>query len=388
MKNRIQEEFIRLNAFDSESFHERKIAEYIKGRLQEQGLEVTIDDAGEKLLEKHPNAASNIYGFLKGNTEGTPILFSSHLDTVSPGKGKKVVIHENGTFTSDGTTVLGADDISGIVSIMEALSVIQEKKLKHPDIEVLFTVAEESYCEGSKYVDYGRLHAKRGYVLDLVGPIGRTAVAAPSVLSLIVQITGKAAHAGFAPEEGINALSIAVDALSKIPTGHINEITTVNFGSIHGGSGINIVPEKVVVEGEIRSLDHENALQESGRIKSIFEKAAENLGGQAEVSIMEHIKAYRINEEESVVKRFNLAVSELYNDISDAGPGGSKRCRMPECITTYGGSDANRLNEHGISTIVVACAMENVHSTTEYTSIDELMKSAELTLKLMTIEDR
>lgn len=386
-KNRIQEEFVRLNAFDSETFHERDIAEYIRNRLQELGLAVTVDDTAGKLKDNYPDAASNIYGFLRGNTEEEPVLFSAHLDTVSPGKGKKVVIHENGIFTSDGTTILGADDISGIVSILEALSVIQEKKLNHPDIEILFTVAEEFYCEGSKHVDYDRLQARRGYVLDLVGPIGRAAVAAPSIFSIIIKITGKAAHAGFAPEKGINALSIAANALSRIPTGHINESTTVNFGTIHGGTGNNIVPEQVTIEGEVRSLDHENAIRESNKIKEIFEAAAQKLGGQVEVSVQEHIKAYKVNEEDSVVKRFRLAVGELFGEAADVGEGENKRCQMPECITTYGGSDANRLNEHGISTIVVACAMENVHSTTEYTDIDELIKSAELTLKLMTIED-
>ena len=60
------------------------------------------------------------------------------------------------------------------------------------------------------------------------------------------------------------------------------------------------------------------------------------------------------------------------------------RCKEPECITTYGGSDANRLNANGIETIVLACAMENSHSTEEYTTVSELERSARLTLRLMT----
>ena len=58
----------------------------------------------------------------------------------------------------------------------------------------------------------------------------------------------------------------------------------------------------------------------------------------------------------------------------------------PECIDTFGGSDANRLNKNGIETIVLACGMENCHSTGEYTSIEELEKSTELTLRLMTAD--
>lgn len=257
-KNRILEEFLKQISFDSESFHEREISEYLKKKLTDLGLEVSEDDARENLLANDSNriqTASNIYGYLKGNIEGETILFSSHLDTVSPGNGKKAIVHADGKITSDGNTVLGADDVSGLVSILEALTVIKENNLSHPDIEVLFTVAEEPYCEGSRYIDYSKLKAKSGYVLDLTGDIGRAAIAAPSIISLEIAIKGKAAHAGFNPEEGINALSIAANALTKIKTGHTSENTTVNFGTISGGSGKNIVPEDVFIKGEVRSLN-------------------------------------------------------------------------------------------------------------------------------------
>ena len=118
-KNRILEEFIKLVSFDSESFHEREIGEYLEKKLKDLGLEVTRDDAKEQILKKDPDrvdTTSNIYGYLKGDVKGETILFSSHLDTVSPGNGKKAIVKEDGTITSDGNTVLGADDVSGIVS--------------------------------------------------------------------------------------------------------------------------------------------------------------------------------------------------------------------------------------------------------------------------------
>lgn len=377
-ENRIVEEFLKLTAFDSQSFSESEIAEYLKQELEELGLEVTVDDAKERLQKERPEltkAASNIYGYLKGNVEGDAILFSAHMDTVSPGNGKKAIVHPDGTITSNGDTVLGADDVSGLVSILEALRTIKENNLKHPDIEVLFTVAEEPYCQGSRYVDYSRLKATTGYVLDLVGPVGTAAVAAPSIISVNVKIRGRAAHAGFAPEEGINALNIAVRALSEIRTGHTSHDTTVNFGVIKGGNGRNIVPEQVLIEGEIRSLEHKKALDEAYKIKEAFKNAADEFGGGVAVEITQHIKAYNIGKDKKVVERFRKAAK------------GVMRCILPDCITTFGGSDANRLNEHNISTIVLACAMENCHSTEEYTTINELIKSAELTLKLMTLED-
>ncbi len=373
-RDRILKEFLRLTAFDAESFHERKIAEYVKERLRSLGLVVEEDHAREKIAKEHPESketASNIYAYLKGTKGGDPILFSSHLDTVKPGNGKKAILHEDGMITSDGTTVLGADDVSGLVSILEALTVIREKQLAHPDIEVLITVSEEPYCEGSRFVEYDRLRAKEGYVLDLDGPVGRAANAAPSILSTKIEIEGKAAHAGFAPELGINALTIAADALANIRTGRVYNDLTVNFGIIQGGSGRNIVPEFVEIHGEIRGLEHEKALCEAELIREIFDKAAKKHGGTVKFTVTEHTHSHHVSEDRSVVKRFQKVAQE------------EVRHGKPECITTYGGSDANRLNEHGIETIVLACAMEKCHTTQEYTALYELEKAARLTLGLM-----
>lgn len=374
-RDRVREEFFRLTAFDAESFHESKIASYVKRKLIQLGLTVEEDGAAAKIAQAHPESkdtASNLYGYLKGTVPGQPLLFSAHLDTVKPGIGKKAVLQEDGTITSDGTTVLGADDVSGLTSILEALTVIQEKHLDHPDLEIFITVSEEPYCEGSRFAEYDRLKAKQGYVLDLDGPVGRAAIAAPSIISLKVEVEGKASHAGFAPEKGINALSIAADALSHIRTGRVYNDITVNFGTIHGGSGRNIVPERITVEGEIRGTEHENALCEAELIRQIFEKSAKKYGGSIQFTVTEHIHSYFVSENSEVVQRF----------LKAAGVG--LQCAKPECITTYGGSDANRLNEHGIETIVIACAMEKSHSTEEYTVLYELERAAQLTLLLMT----
>ena len=374
-KDRIIEEFMKLTSFDAPSYQEEEIAKYLKEKLQSLGLSVEEDDAREKLLQEDASrtkTASNLYAYLKGT--GDPILFSSHMDTVNPGIGKKAVLQDDGRITSAGNTVLGADDISGLVSILEALTVIKEKKLPHPDLEILFTVAEEPYCSGSRFVDYKRLKAKEGYVLDLTGPVGTAAIAAPSILSLKIGVKGRAAHAGFNPEKGINALSIAADALANIRTGRVYENLTVNFGMISGGSGRNIVPEEIWIEGEIRCLEHEKALCEADLIKEIFEKAAKKYGGEIKFQLTEHIKSYGISKRKNVVKRFLTAAKEVTT------------LEHPETITTYGGSDANRLNEHNIDTIVVANAMENSHGTDEYTTVAELTRSAELTLRLMTAE--
>lgn len=373
--NRIRAEFETLVSFDSESYAEYEIKEYLKEKLSSLGLAVEEDNAWKTFLTGSSKGAGNLYGFLPGNVPGEPVLFSAHMDTVSPGNNKKVIWHEDGSVTSDGTTVLGADDISGLVSILEALQVIVEENLPHPDLEIVFTVAEEAFGKGAVAFDYGKIKSKIGYFLDLTGKVGTAAVRAPSILALDIEIIGKAAHSGFAPEEGINALTIAAGAISKLPTGRVEPDTSVNFGLIKGGTGKNIVPPSVHIQGEIRSLVHEKALAHAEVIKKTFREEAEQIGGQIRFEATEVLRAYDIAEDEEVRKRFEKALAELGWEEA-------------EYITTFGGSDGNYFNKNGIRSIVLANAMENVHTVSEFTHISELLRSAELTLKLMTIREK
>ena len=288
-EKRLIENFISLTAVDSVSGDEAAMRAYLQKALAELGIDPETDGAG------------NLFARIPGTQAGEALLFSAHMDTVSPGKGKKAVLRPDGKITSDGTTILGADDASGIASILEALTVVREKELPHPEIEVLFTVGEEIYAMGSARFDYSRLKSKTAYVLDLTGGIGTAAIAAPTLLSLDITVHGRAAHAGFASENGINALSIAAGALSQLKTGRVSPDTTVNFGTIEGGDGKNIVPGKIHITGEVRSMRHEAALSEAMSVEEVFRREAEKLGGTAEVSFSEEIHAYRISEEEPVV---------------------------------------------------------------------------------------
>ena len=85
---RLLREFETLVSFDCESFHEGTIKEYLKAKLLSLGLTVSEDNAAEA-LSSGADGAGNLFARLKGKEEGPPLLFSSHMDTVAPGKGKK-----------------------------------------------------------------------------------------------------------------------------------------------------------------------------------------------------------------------------------------------------------------------------------------------------------
>ncbi|MBE5975632.1 MAG: M20/M25/M40 family metallo-hydrolase [Paenibacillaceae bacterium] len=376
-RSRLVSQFKRMVEFDSETYHERQIADYLIKEMKQLGFAVKEDDAGIRLKERIAGygdaiPTGNLYGYLKGNTAGEPVLLSAHMDTVRPGIGKHAAEDENGVITSEGETVLGADDLSGIAAILEAVRSIKERDIPYPDIEVLFPVAEENYGKGSQLADYSTIHSKLAYVFDLSGEIGNAALAAPTLLSFEIKVKGKNAHAGFCPQLGINAIEIAATAVSSIRQGWADEETTVNIGKISGGKQGNIVADECILIGEIRSLKDDRAMEEWEKLKKVFEEAAGCRGGSIEISFEKQIEAYEIHEDEEVVKRFK----KVCDDIG------------VEAIThkTLGGSDNNHFVRNGIRGIVVACGMNEVHTTSEYTTADQLEKSALLALGLMTYQ--
>ena len=132
---------------------------------------------------------------------------------------------------------------------------VKEDNIPHGNIQVIFTVAEEGGLTGSKNIDRKLLKADFGYVLDSSGPPGKIVNAAPGQNNVDVVIRGKTAHAGIAPEEGINAIMVAGKALAQLKLGRIDEETTANVGIIKGGTATNIVPDRVDIACETRSRD-------------------------------------------------------------------------------------------------------------------------------------
>lgn len=112
------------------------------------------------------------------------------MDTVSPGQNVKPSI-ENGYVVSDGTTILGADDKTGLAAMLETIRVIKENNIDHGDIQFIITVGEESGLVGAKALEPSRIKAKYGFALDSDGEVGTIVIAAPSQAKVNAIITGK-----------------------------------------------------------------------------------------------------------------------------------------------------------------------------------------------------
>lgn len=363
--NRLIKEFCRLVSIDSPSFSEREMADYLTGVFAENQITLEEDEAGSY----YGGNSGNLYGYWKGTLEGDPILFSMHMDTVEPGKGKKAIVHEDGKITSDGTTVLGADDLAAIAGVIEAVRRITEQKTAHRDVEFLISIAEEQHLRGSQVFDFSRIKAKESYVLDKTGQIGSAAVAAPSLATFEAEVLGKAAHAGFAPEDGINAVLAASKAVCRIPLGHVGTEMTVNIGSIQSDFATNIVPPACTVKGEVRSFSHEAVLRQLKDIQNIFEEEAAVAGGSVKFQEDILFQAYVTPEDAAVVRRYE----EVCHRIGI----------QPVLEKTLGGSDQNHLCANGIRGMVLASAMQQAHSGSEYTTVSDMEKVTQIVMGLM-----
>ncbi|MDP3043925.1 MAG: M20/M25/M40 family metallo-hydrolase, partial [Bacillota bacterium] len=250
-RRRLVDTFMTLAKTDSVSRRERGVVDHLAGLLADIGLEYFEDEAGQAIN----GTAGNLIAKVPGTTAGPPLLFCTHLDTVEPGNGVKPRV-DGHVIRSAGETILGADDKAGIAAVLEAVRVLKEQELPHPPLELVFTVAEEIGLLGIRELDFSLVKARMGFVLDSDGTPGKVITRAPSQDRIVATVIGRAAHAGINPEDGVNAIQAAAKAIANLPLGRIDEETTANIGVIRGGQATNIVPERVYLEGETRSLDN------------------------------------------------------------------------------------------------------------------------------------
>ena len=364
-EKRLIESFVELVKIDSVSREEKKIADFLVKKLKDLGLEVIVDQAGEKVKSN----SGNIIARLKGNTDkAIPIMFSAHMDTVVPGK-KINPLCDGEKIVSDGKTILGADDKAAIAALLEALHIIKEKNISHGDIEIVFSICEEIGLHGAKNLDISSLNARMAFVLDAEGQVGKIITTAPSQNSLKIIIYGKSAHAGSNPEEGINAIQVAGFALSRMKLGRIDEETTTNVGIISGGKATNIIPDEVTFEGEVRSRKEEKLEKYTEQLKKIAEDTAQEFKAKAEVKINREYYCYNLSTDDQVVKIATKAVKDMG--------------LQPLLCPSGGGSDANVFNKKGFPSVVLAVGMEKVHTLEEYILVKNLKNTAGCILSII-----
>jgi peptidase T-like protein len=365
-KERVLKEFFELVQIDSPTRSERAMADVMKAKLKEMGAdEIWEDDVGEKI----GGNAGNVFGFFKGNKAGAPcVMLGAHIDCVVPCIGVKPVL-KDGVIRSGGDTILSSDDKSGVVAVLEAVRVMKEENFPHGDVQVIFTVAEEGGLNGSKNMDKKHLRADFGYIFDASGHPGKVVIMAPGQYKIHSVFKGKTAHAGLAPEDGVNAIVLAGKALAEVKDGRIDEETTCNIGLIQAGAATNIVPDTCTVTSEARSRNPEKLEALVKDIKETFERVAAQNGGSATVTPIRAYNPFVLKEEDGLVKLAVRAAQNLGFPSS--------------CESTGGGSDANFFNEMGVPSAVLATGMSKVHTTDEFILEQDLYDAAAWAVELI-----
>lgn len=365
-KERLLENLLEIIKIDSESLNEQTMVQWIENYFKKRGAEIYKDNCGKQF----GGNGSNVLIHIRGNIKAEPICFVTHLDTVAPGKNIEPTI-ENSIMKSSGNTILAGDDKGGIVAILEAIECINENKIPHRDIYVLFTICEEIGMLGAKSFDVSKLATKNVVIVDAVGPAGIIAYAAPAKDYLEIRFIGKKAHAGIEPEKGINAVYIASRAINNMILGRIDEITTANIGRIEGGGLTNIVTDEVIVTLEVRSHDFKQLDRVVNSIKESCYNSAQEFGGKVEIEVNRDYPIFNLNKQSFIFKH----CIDSYK----------KEGIEPTEVIIGGGSDANILAGKGFDCAIISCGMDKVHTVDEVLNLDDLYNTSKVLKRMIQL---
>ncbi len=169
----------------------------------------------------------------------------------------------------------------------------------------------------------------------------------------------------------ISAINIAAKAISKMSLGQIDDYTTANIGKFHGGSATNIVADEVVIEAEARSHNDESIDKQVTHMKEVFEKTAQELGGQAKVEIEKSYPGFKIEDDDQVTQY-------AINSAQQLGLSGNT-------VIAGGGSDGSIINTYGIPTVILGVGYEHIHTTSERIAVESLNQLAQQLLKIIEL---
>jgi tripeptide aminopeptidase len=354
-RDRVVNTLCEIVQIDSPSGEEEAMAQDLNRRLTALGFVISRDAHG------------NLFASEEGSN---PLMLSAHMDTVDPGRGiKPQVVGDR--IQSDGTTILGGDCKAGIAAVLEALESIKQDGGSRIPLQLIYTRGEEIGLVGAHNLDFSMVQAKHAVVFDGNGPVSMVTTASPTYVSFDVRITGRSAHAGVEPEKGLSAIRIAADIIGRLPQGRLDDETTINVGSITGGSVRNTVPEEAFFSGEFRSRSTETLDLLRLQITNALD-AARKL--YTEAKIVEDLDisfhTYTLPDDHEMVQR----ATNVLTDIN----------LKPQLGPTGGGTDANVFNRRGIPAVVVGMSTNLMHTNREYVDILDLVDTARFCQALLT----
>ena len=320
-----------------------------------------------------------VYGFLpatSGKESIAPICLLAHMDTVDEVSGENVnpqVTERDGDtiITSDGTTLLGADDKAGVTAIMGALSYLHaHPQIPHGKIEVIFSPDEET-GHGMDNVPLNLLTSKCAYTVD-GGAMGELETECFNAYKSEIVFTGRATHTGTARPHLVNAVVMASSFVANLPRHQAPE-TTDGYQGFYAAMSITGSMESATVSLLLRDFSKAEMEKRKNFIDLLAQTTAASFGGKAKVT---HTQQYlnmkeKLEQNPRVVQ--NLVAAYKAADIE------------PVFTPIRGGTDGSRLTEMGIPTPNIFTGGHNFHSRDEWCSLNGICAACEVLINLARI---
>jgi len=383
--------FAELCRIESPSGSERACAERVVAELRALDVATHEDDAGPRTGSDCGNLLARIPGdpatrpgdtaTRSGDSGARPgdaaahgggrrsLLLCAHLDTVPLLAPVEPVLVE-GFWENENDGVLGADN-KAAVAVLLALARHVRSVGAPVDLELLFTVGEETALAGARAFDASALQSDFGYVFDHATPIGEVVVDSPTHFRIEADFRGAAAHAGIRPEDGRSAILAAARAISSLQLGRLDEQTTVNVGTITGGTAMNVVPERCTVVAEVRGMQDERAETVVAEVVQRLNEAANLPECECDVDVAV----------QRMLAGFHLTAARPAVRVAE---GALAACGYePVRISSGGASDANELLVQGVEVVNLANGTERNHEPGERVSVAALEGMLDVALALL-----
>jgi tripeptide aminopeptidase len=369
------------------------LARLLRDELEEIGLDdVRLDEFGY------------VYGSLRGAESAPAIGYIAHVDT-SPdvtGTGVAPLVHEGydgGTIelprdgvvldpgelpllagklghdivTTDGSTLLGADDKAGVAEIVAAVAYLKRHpELEHAPIKVCFTVDEE-VAGGADHLDLERFGARYAYTLD-GSELGEIEAETFNAAKVTVTIRGRSTHPGTAKGQLVNAAKLASDLVAALPRDALSpETTEEREGFVHP-TRISGGAEQTLVEFIVRDHDAEKMAEHVALIRRLADEVRER----------EPRAAVEVTEEEQY--RNMGEVIERYPEVIRAAEAAIRRLGIePTHTIIRGGTDGARLSHRGLPTPNLFTGGSEYHSRREWASVQDMAAAAAMLVELAQV---
>jgi tripeptide aminopeptidase len=292
------------------------------------------------------------------NVEENIVLSPDYFDDLLQYKGQTII-------TTDGTTLLGADDKAGVTEIVTAMEyLIQHPEIKHGKIRICFTPDEE-VGKGAHMFDVDKFGAEWAYTMD-GSQIGELEYENFNAAGAIVTITGKIVHPGYAKGKMINSMLIANEFITALPTNEIPQRTEGYEGFFHLHD-INGNVEKTVLEYIVR--DHDLDLFE--KRKSLMHKIALDFNTRYNQDLIEvKIKDQYFNMKEKITPVMHIVdiAEEVMTDLGIT----------PLIKAIRGGTDGSQLSFKGLPCPNIFAGGHNFHGRYEYVPVESMVKATEV----------